>query len=66
MESVRTQGTLAIILTVENRVAMLPSPGLSERNIINILSEDVSEMLAVLFSQFISIQNETSSASHLI
>lgn len=46
--------------------AKLPSSRTSRTNIVNILSGDVSEMLAMLFSQLITIQDETSSPSHLI
>lgn len=46
--------------------AKLPSIGSSGTNIVSILYGDVSEMLAMLFSLLISIQDEISSASHLI
>ena len=48
-----------------NVFAMLPSLGSGGTNTVILLSGDVSETLAMLFSQLISIQDETSSASHL-
>lgn len=66
VEILRTKWNFSNYNDSRNIFAMLPSTGPSGTNTVNSLSGDVSEMLGHVFSKLISIQDETSSASHLI